>query len=129
MRIYSIFLLFVVQVWNMPWACADYATSNRNNPLPGWLYYQFVYLYIVTTPVVQHLVTGSGIRVIPHLFEMCWSLILVQQIFFFYINLYLTFFWKYLVDLTKKKWVSTVSVSRPIALVILGYPLLECFPQ
>ena len=33
----------------MPWTCADYATSNRNNPLPGWLYNQCLYLYFCHT--------------------------------------------------------------------------------
>ena len=34
----------------MPWACADYATRNRNNSLPGRLYNQFLYLYISLPP-------------------------------------------------------------------------------
>ena len=50
MEIYS--LLFVIWCTSMthwvlpvPSDCADYATSNRKNPLSGWLCNQLLYLY------------------------------------------------------------------------------------
>ena len=49
----------------MPWACADDATStsNRNNPLPGWLYNQCVYLYLYHT---------SGARILNEWVSRGW---------------------------------------------------------
>ena len=134
MRIYSISLLFVVQVGNIKfYQCLELVQITL--PVIKITYYQgnytpSNYIFIVTTPVVRHLVTGGGIRVIPHLFEICWSLILVQQIILsMYIYIFYIFF-LFLVELTEKvKWVSTLAVSHPIALVVLGYPLLKCFPQ
>ena len=50
MEIYS--MLFVIWCtsmthWVLPvlWACTDYASSNINNPLTGWLCNQLLYLY------------------------------------------------------------------------------------
>ena len=108
MRSYSISLLFVVQVWNIKfYQCLELVqitlpvikiTHYHGNNATSY------YILIVTIPGVRHLVTGGGIRVIPHLFEICWSLILVQH---FYIFLYILHF---LLIFGRFNWKNTMSL-------------------
>ena len=66
MRIYSIFLLFVVQVWNIKfYQCLELVQITLPVPVIEITHYQGDYTtsfdtYIVTTPVVQHLVAAMG---------------------------------------------------------------------
>jgi hypothetical protein len=84
----SIFLLkrsSLVKHWVLPVSCtcADYATINITNPLPGWQYNQLLYLNRYHPSKATFGDLRWDIYVIPHLVEILWSLILVQHILFF----------------------------------------------